>query len=153
MSKRSEKQHKYNEWFKSQIDIHRPEWMELMTIEKENDVEYVMISIKGTEPDNEIFISTYDTELTIGFDTWHSHYGSFSDEDDNEELQHVLDIVDDLQNQKAVVVSKFENSLFKLSKLKYVEDLSDALKKKRNISYFKSQTPQNRRQVVHLSNV
>jgi hypothetical protein len=81
-----------------------PEW-ELFATKLDEGMFEVFVPQAGT--DRQLWVSTQDNELTIGFDHWHEHLGAFLGLSDADAIEQTMEGVRSIVQEDLVVLISF----------------------------------------------
>jgi len=90
----------------------------------------------------ELYISTSGDEITIGFDTWHTHYRNYETDDQEDEFIGALDLLEEIVTEKLAVVSCLHDNDFCMSYISEageepsVEKLNDSRQSQEKVNRF-----------------
>lgn len=108
----------YSKRFCIQFVDNYPWWSEYI---KSHSQEYATPgSIKITIPSpnlksDVLYISTDNGEITVGFSHWHTHYTNYASDKEEEEFIGAFELIDEIINEKIVIVSFWHNDELCLS--------------------------------------
>lgn len=114
---------KYSAQVAQKIYRYRPQWIPLIEMDE------TIFRIKLEAPDHsigintELIISTQDHRLTVFFDWHHAHFDQFERKSSNKEFARAMAFVEDILNEKLVIVVKMDERQYGLSRLVTPEEL------------------------------
>lgn len=90
-----------------------PEFRDHAKIDESQDVDpgtlVVEVPCANDKVDLGLWISTENTEVTIGFDSYHGHFGSWTGASEKESFRDAIEFVRKILHEEALAVAWFEN--------------------------------------------
>jgi len=84
-----------------------PEWKSLASRINDSTSFQVFVPSPG-DPSSHLWISTENEEVTVGFGTWHSHYG-WSDVDSTISNQEAFDLITSILKEESAIQAFYRN--------------------------------------------
>jgi hypothetical protein len=110
-----------------------PEFRPYVQVKTDADVPYLLVRVPASVPNHaDLFIDTADGELTLAFDRWHQHFNF-------EEVESLLKLLDDILNERTIIVVKMDGDKWKGStSLKVGADRTDVVASAEGKAYYRS---------------
>jgi hypothetical protein len=94
-----------------------PEWKSYGRVVADKTGDVLEVHVPQPEGDSALHISTWDGEITIGFDMWHTHIGPYLGLDVSESIADAISTLESFVAEETVVKVEYKDGAWARSRL------------------------------------
>lgn len=125
----------YSKGFASRLFIEFPQYQKYTQVKKDDDhchESYLYIEIPcPSNTDSQLWISTEDNEITVGFGGYHTHFGY--NDDREEDYEEAINFIKEIINEKLIIIVARKDEIESFSTYIKCNEISTVIKKGDNI--------------------